>query len=164
MQEYKTVNKEPSTAWSQTPNADCGIVLTGSSGRVREGFDLLANQNIRKLIISGVFQNARLREILPAWTFYGTLNENDVILERHSETTYGNAQQSLTIVEALHCRDVVLITSQLHMYRSYRTFRSAFPENIEIRKHSVVSGRYQIAFWEILIEAGKSLFYSLWAY
>jgi uncharacterized SAM-binding protein YcdF (DUF218 family) len=162
--EYRDVIDEPVASWALTQSADCAVVLTGGAGRVRAGFDLLANQNIKKLIISGVNPNSRLREIMPVWSFYGNLKEDDVVLERRSETTYGNAQQSLSIVEALRCRDIILVTSRLHMHRAFRTFRGTFPENIEIFKHAVVAGRYELGFLEASFEALKSLFYSLWAY
>ncbi|WP_373999575.1 YdcF family protein [Bdellovibrio bacteriovorus] len=162
--EYQNVQHETVQSWLKTPTADCAVVLTGGAGRVREGFDLLANQNVKKLVISGVYSNARLREIMPVWPFYGNLTENDVVLDRRSETTYGNAQQSLPIVEALKCRDILLVTSRLHMYRSYRTFRATFPENIYIQKHAIIGGRYESSVWETTFEALKSLFYSFWAY
>jgi uncharacterized SAM-binding protein YcdF (DUF218 family) len=162
--EYRDVIAEPVASWAHTQSADCAVVLTGGASRVREGFDLLANQYVKKLIISGVNPNSRLREIMPVWSFYGNLKEDDVVLEKRSETTYGNAQQSLSIVEALRCRDIILVTSRPHMHRAYRTFRGAFPENIEIFKHAVVSGRYEVGFLDASFEAVKSLFYSLWAY
>ncbi|UXR63722.1 YdcF family protein [Bdellovibrio bacteriovorus] len=162
--EYHKVQGEKIQSWIKTPTADCAVVLTGGAGRVREGFDLLANQNVKKLVISGVYSNARLREIMPVWPFYGSLSENDVVLDRRSETTYGNAQQSLPIVEALKCRDILLVTSRLHMYRSYRTFRATFPENIYIEKHAIIGGRFESSVWESGFEALKSFFYSLWAY
>lgn len=162
--EYKKVQSELVQSWQKTPTADCAVVLTGGAGRVREGFDLLANQAVKKLVISGVYSNARMREIMPLWSFYGNLNENDVVLDRRSETTFGNAQQSLPIVEALKCRDILLVTSKLHMYRAYRTFRATYPENIYIQKHSIIGGHYESSVWETGFEAMKSLFYSLWAY
>jgi uncharacterized SAM-binding protein YcdF (DUF218 family) len=162
--EYKSVEQEGIQSWLKTPTADCAIVLTGGPGRVREGFDLLANQNVKKLVISGVYSNARLREIMPVWAMYGNLSENDVVLDRRSETTFGNAQQSLPLVEALKCRDVLLVTSRLHMYRAYRTFRATFPENIYVEKHAMVGSRYEPSVLETAFEALKSLFYSLWAY
>lgn len=162
--EYKKIQSEVVQSWTKTPIADCAVVLTGGAGRVREGFDLLANQNVKKLIISGVYSNARLREIIPVWALYGQLSENDVVLDRRSETTYGNAQQSLPIVEALKCRDILLVTSRVHMHRSYQTFRASYPENIYIQKHAIIGGRFQSSVWEVAFEALKSLFYSLWAY
>lgn len=163
-QEYQYVLKEPVQSWSKTQSADCAVVLTGGAGRVREGFDLLVNKNVKKLVIAGVYSNARLREIMPLWSFYGNLSESDVVLDRRSETTFGNAQQSLPIVEALKCRDILLVTSKTHMYRSYRTFLATYPENIYVQKHAMVGARYEASVWEISFEALKSLFYSLWAY
>ena len=162
--EYQKIQSEPMISWLKTQTADCAVVLTGGAGRVREGFDLLANQKVKKLIVSGVYSNAQLREIMPVWSFYGDMSENDVVLERRSETTFGNAQQSLPIVEALKCRDILLVTSRLHMYRSYRTFRAIFPENIDIQRHPIIGGRYEPSLLEITFEALKSLFYSLWTY
>ena len=162
--EYRMVRDEEVTSWTQSYTADCAVVLTGGPGRVREGFDLLSQRRIKKLVISGVFADAQLREIMPLWPLYGQLSEQDVVLERRSETTYGNAQQSLPIVEALRCRDIILVTSRVHMFRAYQTFRGAFPEHLNILKHSVVGGDYRNNFFELAPETLKSMFYSMWAY
>src|SRR5688572_1569964 len=121
--EQKLVAAESISAWTEDHRADCAIVVTGGPGRVREGFDLLAQGQVHKLIISGVHPKATLREIFPQWPFYGTLRAEDVVLERRSATTYGNALQSLPLVEAMRCRSLVLITSHLHMRRAFKTFR-----------------------------------------
>lgn len=164
LREMQVVKSTPVNSWTREVSADCAVVLTGGPGRVREGFDLLSEKKVKKLIISGVHPEVRLRDLMPAWTFYGNLREEDVVLDKRSETTWGNAQQSLPIVEALRCRDIVLVTSRLHMARAYRTFRSVFPESIEIQTQAVVGSRLEPPFWEVLNEAVKSLFYSLWAY
>lgn len=164
-QQLVNVQSEPITVWSHSVQADCGVVLTGGPGRIREGFDLLSQKAIKKLIVSGVNSTSSLTEIFPLWVFYPELKEEDIFLERRSETTFGNAQQSLPLVEALNCRDIILITSHLHMYRSYQTFRSIFPPSVEILKHSLPTARrYRLEMGETYSEAFKSLFYSLWAY
>lgn len=163
-QEYLLIEAEPISSWTQDVQVDCAVVLTGGSGRVREGFDLLVNGRVKKIIVSGVHANSRLREIMPLWPFYGNLKEDDVILERRSETTYGNAQQSLPIVEALGCRDIVLITSRVHMRRSYLSFRAAYPDQIFIYQRSVAGGLVQLSAMEVLVEAFKIIFYSTWAF
>lgn len=162
--EQAFIEHEPITAWSEDHRADCAVVLTGGPGRVREGFDLLAQGQVRKLIISGVHPKATLREIFPQWPFYGSLHEDDVVLERRSATTYGNAQQSLPLVEAMHCRSLVLITSQLHMRRAFKTFRQVFPTELLITSRSVSSGFIPPRTSDLAIETMKSIFYSLWAY
>lgn len=150
--------------WSESHTADCAVVLTGGGGRIREGFDLLANKQVKKLIISGVYQNSQLRDIFPNFPFYGNIDESNVVLERRAETTFGNAQQSLAIVEALQCRDILLVTSRIHMPRAYRTFKKVYPSSIYIQKHPVVSSLYHPSFFDTGLEAVKAVFYSLWAY
>lgn len=155
---------EPISSWQTEAKADCGVVLTGGAGRVKEGFDLLAHKAVKKLIVAGVYPNTTLREIFPTLPFYGEIREEDIFLDRRSGTTYGNAQQALPIVEALHCRDLILITSSLHMPRAYLTFRATFPEKISIYRHSIIPSRGENGFWETSTEVIKSLFYALWAY
>lgn len=151
-------------SWTQEQFADCAVVLTGGPQRVREGFDLLVNQRVKKLIISGVHPRAQLREIMPNILFYGGIDEKDIILERKSGTTYGNAQQSLALVEALECHDILLVTSRWHMRRAYKTFRSIYPENIMIYKNAVYGSYSKNKFIEIFIEGLKTLFYALWVF
>lgn len=162
--EFRRVAGEPVTAWTQDITADCAVVLTGGSNRVKEGLGLLSRGQVKKLIISGVYANAQLREIFPLWPLYGEIREKDVILERRSGTTYGNAQQTLPIIEALDCRDVALVTSNWHMYRANRTFKAAYPLSIPIYSFSVNTGHSESSWYEISTEVLKSLFYSLWAY
>lgn len=162
--EVQFLRASPVTSWTKTQSADCAVVLTGGPGRVREGFDLLVEGRVKKLIISGVHPEVKLRDLLPMWPFYQGLSEQDVVLEKRSETTWGNAQQSLPIVEALRCRDVLLVTSRVHMHRASQTFRSVFPDAIAIHAQSVVGTRAEPGLDEALVEALKSLFYSIWAY
>ena len=164
LREYHKVTAQSINSWTEDVTADCAVVLTGGSNRVREGLDLLSRKQVRKLVISGVYSNAQLREIFPLWPFYGNVKENDVILDRRSTTTYGNAQQSLPIVEALGCRDVALVTSNLHMYRAYRTFQAAYPSSVGLSRIAVNSGRAEATWTEVATEVFKSLFYSVWAY
>lgn len=163
-QESIKVSRQNVTSWEIDHKADCAVVLTGGAGRVREGFDLLAQKRIKKLIISGVFPQAKLRDIFPQWPFYGRIDTSDVILEKRSETTYGNAQQSLPLVEALHCRDLILITSRLHMYRAQKIFVAIFPPHFPIYPRSVIQGSYNPTWLDLSLEVFKSIFYSLWAY
>jgi uncharacterized SAM-binding protein YcdF (DUF218 family) len=162
--EYVKIKVEPITSWKIENKADCAVVLTGGPGRVREGFDLLSRKTVKRLILSGVYPNAHMREVMPMLPFYGEIEEEDIFIDRRSGTTWGNAQQTLPIVEALHCKDILLVTSQLHMHRAFSVFRSAYPEKISIYKHSVVAGRAESTISGIATEVLKSVFYSLWAY
>lgn len=140
------------------PNADCGVVLTGAPGRIREAFEILAQKKIRKLVISGVYKETRLHQIFPHLPFYNEIAEDDVILEKKSESTYGNAIQSLALVNALKCRNILLITSQLHMFRAHRIFRDVYPPTIEIIDVAV-SNRRDFNVFDYSLEILKSAFY-----
>jgi len=162
--ETQWVRQSPPTSWTVDPQADCAVVLTGGPGRVRAGVDLLYRGAVKKLIVSGVFPGATLREIMPQLPFYGGLDEQNIILERRSTTTYGNAVQSQTLIEAIKCRSVVLVTSTLHMYRALRTFRGVIPEEVSLVPYAVVSGSLKPEWYDLWLESVKSLFYSVWAY
>lgn len=158
--QFDEIQSEPMNFWvSPTPVGQCGVVLTGAPGRVRESFEILAQRKIQKLIVSGVYKDSQLREIFPYLPFYPEVSESDIILEKKSETTYGNAIQSLVLVESLKCKTVVLMTSQVHMRRAYRIFRSTFPSEIEIHKLSLPNSKTEKNLIDVLIEVFKTLFY-----
>ncbi|MCX7977952.1 MAG: YdcF family protein [Bdellovibrionaceae bacterium] len=162
--EFFRILSTPITSWSNTVQADCAVVFTGGPGRVRAGFDLLVNRQVKKLIISGVYPKASLQDIFPMWPWYPEINEGDVVLEKKSQTTYGNSQQSAALIEALRCRSSVLVTSQVHMRRAYLSLRSALNPEIRIEKWSIPSESGWQFFFEAWVEAVKSLFYALFAY
>jgi uncharacterized SAM-binding protein YcdF (DUF218 family) len=162
--EVRRISAQPISSWTEDSSADCAVVLTGGPNRIREGIDLLTRHSVQKLIISGVHPQAGWRDILPLWPFYSGIHDSDVILERRSRTTFGNAQQTLPLVEALRCRDLILITSRTHMSRALSTFRAEFPLGYPIVPRAVFAGSVEPGWAEVSIEAVKALFYSLWAY
>lgn len=162
--EMRFIRTQSVSSWNEDVQADCAVVLTGGLNRVREGIDLLSRHSVQKLIISGVNPAADFKQIFPLWPYYGVLRDEDVILERRSLTTFGNALQTLPLVEALRCRDIVLITGRAHMRRALKTFRAEFPPGFSILPRAVSSGSLEQSRGEVAIEAAKSLFYSTWAY
>ncbi len=162
--EAKKILSQNVNSWSEDATGDCALVLTGGPNRIREGFDLLAHKSVQKVIISGVNPLTDLKEIFPLWPFYPEVHEQDVVLERRSRSTFGNAQQSLPIIQALRCRDVILVTSRIHMYRALRTIQSEFPATIKIIPRAVVGPTFDPNFYDLSLEIIKCIFYSLWAY
>ncbi len=164
IREFELILKTPIDSWEVDASADCAVVLTGGPGRVKEGLDLLVRRQIKKLIIAGVHPQVGLRNLYPQLALYPQINVNDIVLERRSETTYGNAQQSLPIVEALQCRKALLVTSYIHIRRAYRTFLSTYSDDIQVVPYSVAGSDIPPRFWDLFIEVTKSGFYALWAY
>ena len=162
--EMRIIRAQTVSSWNEDVQADCAVVLTGGLNRVREGIDLLSRHSVQKLIISGVNPLADFKSIFPLWPYYGILADEDVILERRSLTTFGNAIQTLPLVEALRCREIVLVTGRAHMRRALKTFRAEFPPGYSIIPRAVSSGSLEQSRGEVAMEAAKSLFYATWAY
>lgn len=135
----KTLSEYPEALGN--PTGDCGVVLTGGPGRVREGIALLSQKRVKKLIISGVHKRSTLRQMFPEILFYPEIPLDNVILERRSTSTSTNAQQSLVLAEALQCHSVLLITSDYHMNRAQKTFAHFFPATVELIAYPVSSNR-----------------------
>lgn len=148
-------------AIDQLAQADCGVVLTGSARRIREAFEVLNSGKVSRLIISGVYKDTQLHEIFPQLPDYPEISADHIILEKVSGSTHQNAVQSLLVVQDLKCKSILLMTSQLHMYRAYRTFKANFPDDIEIRPYPIVNSLKEETELAVLFEAIKSLFYSL---
>ncbi len=162
--ETRLILQTPIDAWESDSTADCAVVLTGGPGRVKEGLDLLVRRQVQRVIISGVNPQVNLRDLYPQLALYPQINEQDLVLERRSETTYGNAQQSLPIAEALQCRSVLLVTSYLHMNRAHQTFSSSYPPEIKVRPYSIAGTDFPPHHWDLFMEVIKTWFYDLWAY
>jgi hypothetical protein len=119
---------------------------------------------VGRLIVSGVHPSVRLNEIAPFLPFYGPIEPNRIVLERRSQTTFGNARQSRALVESLGCRRVVLITSQVHMPRAEKMFRSELPVETELVLRPVAPSWAESDWTDLGLEALKTTFYGVWAF
>ena len=151
----------PSGLIDSLDKMDCGVVLTGSAGRIREAFEILNLGKINKLVISGVYKGTQLHEIFPQLPFYPEVKPENIVLEKISGSTYQNAVQSLQVIQILKCKNILLITSQLHMHRALKIFKVVFPDDIELRTFSTVNPVKEDTELTVLFETIKSLFYSL---
>ncbi len=157
---YKSIKNVQVNLWSELPEADCGVVLTGAAGRIREGFEILQQKKVKWLIISGVYKETTFKEIFPYWIYYPEIDSRFVILEKRSQTTLGNAHQSLALVETLRCQDILLITSQLHMSRALDVFESIYPDDILIKPVVLPNSKNEQGSVYLLVEIIKSFFYT----
>ncbi len=158
--QYKSIKNVQVNLWSELPEADCGVVLTGATGRIREGFEILQQKKVKWLIISGVYKETTFKEIFPYWIYYPEIDSRFVILEKRSQTTLGNAHQSLALVETLRCQDILLITSQLHMSRAFDVFESTYPDDILIKPVVLPNSKNEQGSVYLLVEIIKSFFYT----
>lgn len=160
----KVLNYPPNQILDFLPKTDCGVVLTGAPGRIREAFEVFAQKKFDKLIISGVYKDTQLHEIFPQLAFYPEINPENIVLEKISGSTYGNAVQSLLVAETLKCKSLLLMTSDLHMHRAYRMFKAGFPGPIKIEKYHIKNSAKGNSFFDIYLETVKSIFYNVIIY
>lgn len=153
-----------------TEHADVIVVLSGDTGeRVREGVRLYHAGVASKLIMTGEpFFDTSMADVMAKYaTSLGVPSEN-ILQEKLSLSTHTNATGTLPIVQALGAHRVVIVTSRFHTARSYKTFRDAFPPNIEIFIQGADDGVDPNSWWHhgemaetVLIELEKTLYYKL---
>lgn len=127
------------------------VVLTGGSGRVSKGLELLKTNEGSIMIISGVNRDAGMSSIFANYNL-GDL-KGRIFLEKESKSTYENAIEVSDMIETFSVlrerkvEYITLVTSPYHMYRASYTFRTLFSSNIEINKHPTVGRGEFIEDW-----------------
>ena len=159
-EEDKVLNFPKGEIIDTLPLYDCGVVLTGSSGRIREAFEVLNQKKIKRLIISGVYKDTKLNEIFPQLPFYSDIDPENIVLEKISGSTYGNAVQTQSVAEAMKCENLLLMTSDIHMQRAYRMFRVVFATDYKIGKYHIINAAKENTLFDVYLETFKSLFYN----
>lgn len=149
---------------SRLPSRDCAVVLTGGKGRIKVALDLIQQERVRHLIISGVNKGTALSDLLGGSSLALSVAQDRITLEKQSQTTFGNAQHSWPMLEALRCHSFYLITSQVHMARALRTFESHRTANLSMWPLEIKPPESEINFNARLLETIKFMFYSIWAF
>ncbi len=136
----------PTAVDDPTGATDAIVVLTGGSGRVIEGFELLAAGRARKLLISGVNPGVDMQELLRFSQRSPAELECCVTLGYQASSTFGNAIETARWMRESGLRSLRLVTAAYHMPRSLLQFRRAMPE-IDIIPHPVFSEHFRQDDW-----------------
>ncbi|HEY5597180.1 MAG TPA: YdcF family protein, partial [Kiloniellales bacterium] len=136
----------PSTVDDPTRATDAIVVLTGGSGRVLEGIELLAAGRARKLLISGVNPGVDMEELLRFSQRSPAELECCVTLGYQASSTFGNAIETARWMRGNGLHSLRLVTAAYHMPRSLLQFRRAMPE-IDIIPHPVFSEHFRQDDW-----------------
>ena len=140
-------NNLPSSIAGGTRMTDAIVVLTGGTGRVRQGLELLSQQRAKKLFISGVYRGVDVEELLRMSRQSPENLACCISLGYEADDTRGNALESAAWMREQGLRSLRLVTSAYHMPRSLLEFRQAMPE-IEILPHPVFTNRGQQSGWQ----------------
>lgn len=161
---WERIHETTVQIWEPALNTDCAVVLTGGRGRIKAGLTLLRRNQIETLIISGVYPDTKISDIIQWQDLLLNQGGEGLVLERQSRSTFGNAQQSWPLLKSHNCSSFYLITSQLHMYRALKTFEAQQIEGIEMIPRANPTHFLESRWHHRWTEVIKTFFYSLWAF
>jgi uncharacterized SAM-binding protein YcdF (DUF218 family) len=124
---------------------DVIVVLTGGSGRLDEGLNLLQQNMAERLFISGVYQGVDVK------TLFSMFQHNPQELETRigigtAVNTTGNATETEVWIGAGGYKSLRLVTASYHMPRSLLEFHHAMP-GIDIVAHPVFPKHVKVERW-----------------
>jgi len=133
---------------------DAIVVLTGGSGRIERGFELLGRGVSRRMLISGVERTVRPVELADAYRVDPALIDCCVVLGRESFDTRSNADEVARWTERRRIRSIRLVTNDLHMPRARYELRKRIGDGLAIVADAVPT---EPDFGAIFVEYNKYL-------
>jgi uncharacterized SAM-binding protein YcdF (DUF218 family) len=115
---------------------DAIVVLTGGSGRVAAGVALLRAGAAKRLLLTGVYPETSLRDILDGVDGATADVACCVDLGHAAQDTPGNAREAAQWMENQQFESLRLVTGNYHMPRSLAAFNDAMP-GVTIVAHPV---------------------------
>jgi uncharacterized SAM-binding protein YcdF (DUF218 family) len=138
----------PDSVADPTSPTDGIVVLTGGSERLREGLQLLADGKAKRLLISGVYREASLDDLLrdaPVGLSQGT-RACCITVGYRAGNTLGNATEAAEWAAANGIHSLRLVTADYHMPRSLLEFSHALPDAL-IVPHPVFPEQVKSKEW-----------------
>jgi len=121
----------PDSVADPTTATDGIVVLTGGSDRLREGLQLLADGKAKRLLISGVYRDASLTDLLQTGEAPAGLSQQMIAcciaIGYRAGNTLGNATEAAEWAAANDLHSLRLVTADYHMPRSLLEFSHALP-------------------------------------
>lgn len=114
------------------------VVVTGGSGRIQRGLDLLRRNRARRMLISGADRRVRPAELAVAYRAPRRLFDR-IDLGYDSVDTRSNADETATWMAKHRFRSVRLVTNDWHMRRARFELARALPGDIDIVTDAVRS-------------------------
>ena len=122
------------------------VVLTGGSGRLSQGLQLLADQQADKLFVSGVYRGVDVQALLRLSKKAPQELDCCIALGYEADNTRGNAIETAAWMKAEGFASLRLVTATYHMPRSLLEFRREMP-SVEIVPHPVLSENFKQDDW-----------------
>lgn len=143
-----TIAREPPTAkpLESLEHTDAIVVLTGGSGRLSAGLELLKAGLAGKLFVSGVYSSVDVKELLSLSQLSPDRVECCIVLGYAAADTVGNAFETAGWMEEQGYRSLRLVTANYHMRRSLLEFAMAAP-HIAVVPHAVAPPNVHLVEW-----------------
>ncbi len=135
----------PDRVVDDVSRTDAIVVLTGGSGRVATGLDLLSRDLGKKLFVSGVYRGVDVKTLLRV-AERGPEGLEDRIGIGDAENTVANASETAAWMNENGYASLRLVTGSYHMPRSLQEFRRAMPK-VGIIPHPVFPKNFKQAEW-----------------
>jgi uncharacterized SAM-binding protein YcdF (DUF218 family) len=129
-----------------TGTTDAIVVLTGGSGRLNQGLDLLGQGQAKKLFVSGVYHGVDVEELLRVAQSGGDSLAGRIALGHEADDTIGNAAETAKWLRNEGYASLRLVTAAYHMPRSLFEFRLAMPDTT-IVPHPVFPTQVRLDAW-----------------
>ena len=140
------VDEVPTNRTEDLTRPDAIIVLTGGTGRLEAGLQLLSEGYAKLLFISGVARGIDVQALLKLVS----RNRNDfaccIVVGYRADNTAGNAVETTKWIVENKFDSLRLVTASYHMPRSLFEFRRKMP-NIKIVPHPVFPPQFKRQSW-----------------
>ncbi|HYN46461.1 MAG TPA: YdcF family protein [Allosphingosinicella sp.] len=133
---------------------DAIVVLTGGSGRLDRGFELMERGLARRMLISGVARTVRPEDLIHVYRVDPRLFQCCISLGRESFDTRSNADEVARWLERRRFGSIRLVTNDLHMPRARYELRKRLGSGVRIVSDAVPT---EPGFRAIFVEYNKYL-------
>jgi uncharacterized SAM-binding protein YcdF (DUF218 family) len=133
--------------------ADAVLVFAGNLNRIETGYNLVNKGYADSLIISP----ATLEIIVEYNKRFNLRKTANTIIEDNATSTFENALYTDKLVVAHNFRNVILVTSDVHMPRSYFIMRLIADPNVRIQRYSAYKTNESDSSWQRLLQKWQLL-------
>ena len=115
----------------QNKSYDAAVVLTGDKYRINKGLELVKENIVNKLLISGVNKDINKNQIEKQYINFKELFNCCIEIENKSRNTFENARESYLWMKNNNFKSLIIISSSYHLPRTKLEFsRFIKEENI----------------------------------
>jgi uncharacterized SAM-binding protein YcdF (DUF218 family) len=140
----------PDSAPVEITPTDAIVVLTGGSNRLITGIKLLEAQKAKKLLITGVGENATITDLTSLSKEVDRTQvkplENRIIVGHIATDTISNAVETAIWMEFEQYHSLRLVTANYHIPRAVLQFQAMMPD-ITIIPHPVFPANFKLHQW-----------------